>query len=119
MYTLHYTEVKKIEMPGRVIYPMVGPDGIKSTQMSFGITLLPPKSKMEPHKHINEEEIIYIIDGFGKVYIGDDIVEVIEPGTVIVAPRGVNHIMENESSNTMKWCWVFNPPVKIGSHTSG
>jgi len=47
MYTLHYTEVKKIEMPGRVIYPMVGPDGIKSTQMSFGITLLPPKSRME------------------------------------------------------------------------
>ena len=56
MYTLHYTEVKKIEMPGRVIYPMVGPDGIKSTQMSFGIALLPPKSRMEPHKHINEED---------------------------------------------------------------
>ena len=118
MYTLHVSKAKRFDLPGRIVYSMVGYHGIKNSQMAFGIAELPPKSKMDPHKHINEEEIIYITEGFGKVYIGEDIVETIEPGTVIVAPRGVDHIIENESSNVMKWCWVFNPPVKIGSHTA-
>ena len=39
--------------------------------------------------------------------------ESIESGTVIVAPKGVNHAIENLSKNTMKWCFCFNPPVKI------
>lgn len=118
MYTLHISNAKKIELPGRTVYPMVGYDGIKSDQMAFGIAELPPHSKMDPHKHIDEEEIIFIYEGFGKLYIGEDIVELLEPGTVIVAPRGVYHTIENKSRNVMKWAWVFNPPVKIGNHTT-
>ena len=117
MYTLHSSKAKKVKLPGRTVYPMVGYDGIKSNKMAFGIAELPPKSKMAPHKHIDEEEIIFIYEGFGKLYVGDDITREVEPGTVIVAPRGVNHNIENESKNIMKWVWVFNPPVTIGSHT--
>ena len=118
MFTIHISQAKMIDLPGRLIYSMVGYDGIKSDRMSFGIAELPSKSRMDPHKHINEEEIIYIIEGFGKVYIGEDIVEPLEPGSVIVAPREVDHAIENEGRNVMKWCWVFNPPVKIGGHAA-
>ena len=118
MYTLHVSRAKKFDLPGRTVYSMVGHHGIKSNQMAFGIAELPPRSKMDPHKHIDEEEIIYITEGFGKVHIGKDLVELLEPGTVIVAPRGVDHTIENESNNIMKWCWVFNPPVMIGSHAA-
>ncbi len=118
MYTLHISKVKKVELPKRVSYPMVGTEGIKSDRMSFGIAVLGPKTKMDPHKHVNEEEIIFIIEGFGKVHFADGSSEVIEPGTVIVAPKNVDHLIENESSNPMKWCWVFSPPIKTGSHTS-
>ena len=117
MYTLHYLESKKINLPGRTVYSMVGFDGIKSDQMAFGIAELPPESIMDPHKHIDEEEIIFIYEGFGKLHVGDDIVEELQPGTVIVAPQGLDHTIENESKNVMRWVWVFNPPVKIGSHT--
>lgn len=118
MSTLHITKVKKVKLLGRVVYPMVGAVGIKSEKMSFGVAELPSRSKMEPHKHISEEEIIYITEGFGKLYVEGKETEQIEPGTVIVAPKGVMHAIENESSNKMRWCWVFSPPVKIGSHTS-
>ena len=117
MYTLHISKAKKVNLPGRIIYPMVGHDGIKSERMTFGIADLPPKTKMDPHMHSEEEEIIYIIEGFGKLYIGKDIVEDIEAGTVIVAPKNIDHYMENESNSEMRWCFCFNPPVKIGSHT--
>ena len=100
-------------LPGRTSYRMVGFDGIKSDRMTFGVVHLPPLTKMDPHKHVDEEEIIYIIEGFGKVHFEDGSFEPIESGTVIVAPRGVNHAMENLSKNTMKWCFCFNPPVKI------
>ena len=116
MYTLHVSEVRKVSLPKRDVYPMVGTEGIKSSQMSFGIAELPPKSKMDPHKHIDEEEIIFITEGFGKVYFLDGSYESIEPGIVIVAPKGVDHFIENESKSPMRWCWVFNPPIKIGSH---
>lgn len=117
MYTLHISRVKKVKLPKRILYPMVGTEGIISERMSFGVAELPRKSKMDPHKHINEEEIIFIVEGFGEVHFADGNSEIIEPGTVIVAPKGIDHLIENKSSNTMRWCWVFNPPVKIGSHT--
>jgi mannose-6-phosphate isomerase-like protein (cupin superfamily) len=116
MYTLHYSKSKKFDLPGRTVYSMVGHHGIKSDQMAFGIAELPAQSKMDPHKHIDEEEIIFIYEGFGKLHVGDDITEDLEPGTVIVAPRGVDHTIENMSQDVMRWAWVFNPPVKIGSH---
>ena len=116
MYTIHYLESKRFDLPGRTVYSMVGHHGIKSDQMAFGIAELPAKSKMDPHKHIDEEEIIFIYKGFGKLHVGDDITENLEPGTVIVAPRGVDHTIENLSQDVMRWAWVFNPPVKIGSH---
>lgn len=118
MNTIHISKADRFELPGRVVYSMVGFNGIKSNRMSFGVAELPPKSKMEPHKHVIEEEIIYIIEGFGKLYVGKDVIEKIEPGTVIVAPKNIKHTIENESSNIMRWCWVFNPPVKIGSHAT-
>ena len=55
-------------------------------------------------------------EGFGKLYIGNDIIESLEPGIVIVAPLNVEHYIENESRNEMVWCFCFNPPVKIGKH---
>ncbi|MCL5069592.1 MAG: cupin domain-containing protein [Actinobacteria bacterium] len=116
MYVIHESQVKKVELPGRTLYPMVGPYGIKSERMTFGVAYLPPNSKMDPHKHINEEEIIYIIEGFGKVHFEDGNIEDIEPGSTIVAPKGMDHIMENSSKNTMKWCFCFNPIVRIGPH---
>lgn len=118
MYTLHESEAKIISLPKRNIIPLVGTEGIISDKMSFGVAFLPPKSKMDPHKHINEEEIIYIIEGFGKVHFEDGVFEVIEPGTVIVAPKGMDHMLENESKSIMKWCFVFNPVVKIGKHVA-
>lgn len=118
MYTLHISEAKRIELPGRVVFSLVGLDGLQSNQMSFGMGEMPANSKMSPHAHKNEEEIIFITEGFGNIYIGTDIIEHIEPGTVIVAPRNVDHFLENISKSAMKWIWVFNPPVKIGSHTS-
>jgi len=118
MNTLHYSKSKKINLPGRTVYSMVGYHGIKSEKMAFGIAELPPQSKMDPHKHLDEEEIIFIYEGFGKLHVRDDMTEDLEPGTVIVAPRGVDHTIENLSQNVMRWAWVFNPPVKIGNHTS-
>ena len=115
-YTLHVSKAKEVKMKGRSAYPMVGPDGLESEKMTFGIARLLPKETMPAHKHTTEEEIIYIIKGFGKLHMADGSVEYLEPGTVIVAPLNVDHFIENESQDLMEWCFCFNPPVKIGAH---
>ena len=117
MYTLHESNAKKIKLPGRMVIPMVGTQGIPSKHMSFGVAVLPPLSKMDPHSHKDEEEIIYIISGFGKVYFGNGTAEKLKPGTVIIAPRDMDHYIENKSKYSMKWCWVFDKLITIGKHT--
>lgn len=59
MYTFHISKAKKISLPGRDVYPMVGPDGIRSERMTFGVARLSPKQKMPPHKHVNERNNIH------------------------------------------------------------
>ena len=71
---------------------------------------------MPAHRHTSEEEIIFIIKGFGKLYIADETTEVLEPGTAIVAPLNVDHYIQNESQDIMEWCFCFHPTVKIGEH---
>lgn len=115
MYSLHISKAKKFNLKHRKIYSMVGTGGIKSERMSFSIVDIPPKTKLEPHKHIDNEEIIYIIEGFGKVYIdsGINTVEDIEVGTVIVVPKNADHFIENESKNVMRWCGCLSPPINL------
>ena len=59
----------------------------------------------------------YSMQSAEKMNFEDESFEKIEPGSVIVAPKAINHLIENLSRNTMKWCFCFNPPVKIGTHT--
>ena len=60
--------------------------------------------------------MLYLIEGYGKIQIGDEDREIIESGTLVFCPKGINHTIENESKNIMKWCFCFIPPTKIEDH---
>jgi len=117
MNTVHEKDVAWLNLPGRRCRVMVGGSGLKADHLTFGVTEVPPQSIMTSHTHGKEEEIIYILKGWG-VAVVDGKAEPIEEGSAICLPAGSEHYIENKSDKTMKFTFAFSPPVKIGSYDS-
>lgn len=115
MYTLNEKDVAKINLPGRTCQVMVGSNNLSAKNITFGIAEVPPYGKMSPHIHKKEEEVIYIVKGYGYVVVNKE-KEAIKPGSVIYLPIGSEHFLHNESGDTMKFIFAFSPPVKVGSY---
>ena len=115
MYTINEQEVEWLDLPGRRCRVMVGGVSLEADYITFGVTEVPPRTKMSPHKHDKEEEIIFILNGFGEVTI-DGEAEKLEPGTAIYLPVGSEHFIDNKSDDTMKFTFAFSPAVRIGSY---
>ncbi len=116
MHTVNIEKIKKIPLPKREVRVMVGSGSpISSNCMTFGVCTVAQDTKMDPHTHLNEEEIIYILSGNGYVEI-DGTKEKLKTGTVIKIPRGKAHTICNESHENMNFTFCFNPPVEIGSY---
>ena len=114
MYSIHRSETKVLDMPGRIINIMVGSKKLSSERMTVGLTEVHPETTMAPHTHKDMEEIIYIIEGYGEANVGGSI-EKLEPHTVVVFPIGVEHKISNKSRNPMRFVFVFSPPNDFSS----
>ena len=114
MNTLHLSQGKRLELPGRVCTVLVGSDKLSSEVMTFGVTEVAPGVKMDPHQHV-QEEIIYIMEGHGEVVI-DGVAEPLEEGTVIRLPSNSTHCLENKSERAMRFTFAFHPTTVVGSY---
>jgi quercetin dioxygenase-like cupin family protein len=108
MYSIHKSEAKVLDLPGRKVNIFVGSDKLKSERMTVGLTEIPPETDMTPHVHDDKEEIIYVIEGYGEVDVGGS-KEKLEPNTAVVFPIGIPHVVKNKGRNTMKFVFIFNP----------
>jgi mannose-6-phosphate isomerase-like protein (cupin superfamily) len=107
MYTLHKSQGDRFDLPQRTVTVMVGPDKLKSENMTFGITEVAPETDMIPHTHDDGEEIIFILEGTGETTIGES-TEKLEPDTVVVFPLYVEHQVRNTGKTPMKFAFCFN-----------
>ena len=114
-HTLNIKDCRKLKLPGRDVTMLVGAEKMQSDRMTFGVAEVPPEGKMLPHTHIKEEEIMFVLEGYGAIYI-DGKEEAISPGTVIKCNLGEEHYIVNKSDKIMKFTFCFNPPVKVGSY---
>ena len=114
MFTLNEEDVSRLDLPGRTCKVLVGNEKLAAENLTFGVTEVDATSKMTPHKH-EQEEVIFILRGHGRVTINDK-PEEIKEGTVIYLPSNSEHAIENESSETMKFTFAFSPTIKVGSY---
>jgi quercetin dioxygenase-like cupin family protein len=116
MNTVNIKDIKKIVLPKRDVKVLIGNNSpINSLNMTFGVATILPKTSMDPHIHNKEEEIIYILSGYGYVDI-DGEKEKIEEGTVIKLPIGSKHYLCNNSNVEMNFTFCFNSPIIIGTY---
>jgi len=94
-YTIHEEEVMEIELPGRKVRKIIGPDAFGPCKnMNMGIAEFPPGILAPEHVHQDEEEISYVISGEGEFHI-EGRMEKLKPGICVYIPPGFPHQTRN------------------------
>lgn len=78
--------------------------------VSVGTATVMPGQTTPRHSHQWEEEIWYVLSGWGNVVVGNEIISAL-PGTLVVAPEGVMHHLENRSVDEPFKCLVIFTPA--------
>jgi mannose-6-phosphate isomerase-like protein (cupin superfamily) len=71
-------------------------------KQSLAEARLPPGASTTPHYHPLTEEIYYLLEGAGRMRIGDDVRDV-GPGDAIAIPPGAVHTITNTGAGTLKF----------------
>lgn len=79
---------------------------VGAKQTVFGVTIFPPGSRHEIHRHPNAEEVEYLVSGSGIAYVDDDEIE-LGPGEVVFVPQNAYHGFANTSSADVVMAWAY------------
>jgi quercetin dioxygenase-like cupin family protein len=113
---LHEDDVEALGLPGRDLKWMVAPGAIQANHCSTCVIRVAPGDRVRPaHSHPNGEEVIYIIRGTGRVLVGSE-VRAVSPGTVVLFPQGVVHMLHNTGDEEMKVVCFFAPPTGLENY---
>ena len=113
---IHESEVEALGLPGRELRWVVAPGALPASHCSACVIRVAAGDKVTPaHSHPNGEEVIYIIQGSGRVLVGAD-VQTVRKGTVVLFPQGVPHMLHNTGSEEMKVVCFFAPPTGLHNY---
>jgi mannose-6-phosphate isomerase-like protein (cupin superfamily) len=87
---------------GSEIRELLAPRNSKIAKQSLAEARLLPGRQTSPHYHALTEEIYYILEGTGRMQIGDEVCQV-GPGDAIAIEPGAIHTIENVGNGTLKF----------------
>ena len=74
---------------------------------------LPPKSANTLHRHVLAEEFYFVIDGVGRIRVGEETLTVPKHGGVLVGPSMLRQIF-NDSDSEVLWLIIGAPDAEFG-----
>ena len=93
---------------GSEIRPLIDRTTAAISQCSLAEEILPPGCAVTPHQHHQLEEIYYIVEGRGRMQVGDEERDV-EAGDAIYIPRGHPHTLCNTGTEAVKILLICGP----------
>src|SRR6188768_2984469 len=73
---------------------------------------LPPRSANTLHKHIRAEEFYFVLEGTGRIRVGDETLTVPKHGGVLVGPAMLRQIF-NDTDSEVLWLIVGAPDAEF------
>ncbi|MFH1174982.1 MAG: cupin domain-containing protein [archaeon] len=92
-----YVQSPITALDGALIYELMTAEERKRLDVALAVGVLPQHRKAIPHYHADSEELYYVIDGRGKVRVGEQTFAV-KRGSVIYVPTNTVHALENGSA---------------------
>jgi quercetin dioxygenase-like cupin family protein len=117
MKIIHETDVPEKAVPGRYLrWIAKDGEGLDPEFCSSCVMRVEPGSTVQPaHCHPDGEELIYIIEGEGKVYV-DGIIKPMKAGTAVLFEKGSKHMVRNSGSTEMKVICFFAPKTSLDEY---
>lgn len=116
MPTIHEDDADALGLPGRELRWLVAPDALKANHCSMCVIRVAAGDRVRPaHSHPNGEEVIYIVQGSGRVLVGSD-VSPVRAGMAVLFPQGVVHMLHNTGDEEMKVVCFFAPPTGLDNY---
>lgn len=100
---LHWRPSNLMKIPNADILERTG-----SENLSARFWRLPPKSASTLHKHIRQEEFYFVLEGAGRLRVGDKTLTVPKHGGVLVGPGEIRQVF-NDTDEDVLWLIVGAP----------
>jgi quercetin dioxygenase-like cupin family protein len=114
---IHETDADEMDLPGRHLRWLVSEHGVKAAHCSACVIRVAPGEKVRPaHSHPNGDEVIYVIQGSGRVLVAGEVAAVRE-GSAVLFPRGAVHMLHNTGREEMKVVCFFAPATNLDNYT--
>src|SRR5947207_7030961 len=84
----------------------------KSENLGARLWRLPPNSANTLHKHIRAEEFYFVVEGVGRIRIGDQTLTVPKHGGVLVGPDQLRQVF-NDTETEVLWLIVGAPEKEL------
>jgi len=94
---------RKVPITIKISKTKHGIDGI-----SFCVEDMTPGRKMRIHKHLNNDELIFIHKGEGTLTLDEESIEV-RTGDVVFVPRGIWHGLDNTGKENLLMAFQYSP----------
>jgi quercetin dioxygenase-like cupin family protein len=116
MTIIHESEVPEVQHPGRFMRWLANENSLAAKNLSVCVIRVLPGETVRPaHSHPNSEELIYIINGTGKVMIEGEVGEV-RAGSAILFEQGKIHMLKNTGNTEMKVICFFAPATNVNNY---
>ncbi len=116
MLILNESEVPEVEQPGRFMRWLANEESLPAKNLSVCVIRVMPGETVRPaHSHPHSEELIYIINGSGKVMIENE-VGVVRAGSAVLFEEGKIHMLKNTGDTEMKVICFFAPATNIDNY---
>lgn len=93
---------------GRAIVKIKISKQLGSDSISYLASSIPPGDVIPVHKHLNEDEFIFMYKGSGIFTLGENEYPVSE-GAIIIVPRGIWHGIQNNGNENIEWRFGYTP----------
>jgi mannose-6-phosphate isomerase-like protein (cupin superfamily) len=100
---------------GSQIRPLIDRTTSSIERCSLAEEVLPAGATVGRHHHLETEEIYYILQGAGRMTVGEETREV-EAGDAVFIPRGHTHTLENTGAEPMTILLVCGPAHSFADH---
>jgi mannose-6-phosphate isomerase-like protein (cupin superfamily) len=80
----------------------------ESENLAARLWRLPPKTANTLHKHVRQEEFYFVLEGTGRMRIGDQTLTVARYGGVLVGPDQLRQVFNDTDADTL-WLIVGAP----------
>src|SRR5215475_11048733 len=85
----------------------------KSEILGARLWRFPPKSANTLHKHVRAEEFYFVLEGVGRIRVGEETLTVPKHGGVLVGPQVLRQVF-NDTDSEVLWLMIGAPETEFG-----